>query len=46
MTEVNINQELRLKNIDESKNYFNEEIKLNELISKKPKKVCKTLNYI
>ena len=36
----------RLKNIDETKNYFIEEMKQNELMSKKHKKVCTTLNYI
>ena len=46
MLEENINQELRLKNIDETRNYFLEEIKQNELMSNKQKKVCATLNYI
>ena len=46
MTEENISQEFRLKNMDEARNYFLEEIKQNELMSKKHKKVCKTLNYI
>ena len=41
-----LSQELELKNIDETRNYFPEEIKSNELMSKKHKKVCKTLNYI
>ena len=31
--------------IDEKKNYLLEEIKHNELMSKKHKKVCRTLNY-
>ena len=35
MPEENISQESRLKNIDETKNYFIEEINQNELISKK-----------
>ena len=35
-----------MKNKDETRNYFVEEIELNELMSKKHKKVCKTLNYI
>ena len=35
MSEENISQEFRLKNIDETKNYFIEEINQNELISKK-----------
>ena len=34
------------KNIDQARNYLLEEIKQNELISRKHKKVCKTLNYI
>ena len=46
MVEENISQEFRLKNIDETRNYFLEEIKQNQLISKKHKKICKTLNYI
>ena len=35
-----------MKNIDETRNYFNEEIRQNDLMSKKPKKVCSTLSYI
>ena len=46
MVEGKISKEFRLKNIDETRNYFLEEIKQNELMSKKPKKVCTTLNYI
>ena len=46
MVEENISQEFRLKNLDETKNYFLEEIKQNELMSKKHKKVCTTLDYI
>ena len=38
--------EFRLKNIDQTKNYFLEEIKKNELMSRKRKKVCTTPNYI
>ena len=45
MVEENISQEFRLKNIDETRNYFLEEIKQNGLKSKKHKKVCTTLNY-
>ena len=41
----NISQELRLKNIDEIRNYLLQEIKQYELMSKKHKKVCTTLNY-
>ena len=42
----NINQEFRLENIDETRNYLLEEIKQNELMSREHKKVCTTLNYI
>ena len=44
MTEENISEELRLKNIDEIGNYFLKEIKQNEFMSRKHKKVCTTLN--
>ena len=46
MIEENISQEFRLKNTDETKNYFLEEMEQNELMSKKHKKFCTTLNYI
>ena len=46
MVEENISQEFRLKNVDETRNYFLEEIKQNELMSKKHKKICTTLSYI
>ena len=46
MGEENISQEFRLENKDETRNYLTEEINQNELMSKKHKKVCKTLNYI
>ena len=46
MTEENISQEFRLKNTEEIKNHLNKEIDQNELMSKKHKKVCKTLNCI
>ena len=46
MVEENIRQEFRLKNIEETRNYFTKEIDQNELTSKKNKKVCTTLNYI
>ena len=36
----------KFKNKDETRNYLIEEIKQNELMSKKHKKVCTTLNYI
>ena len=45
MIEENIRQEFRLKTVDETRNYFHEEIKKNELMNKKHKKVCTTLNY-
>ena len=45
MVEETISQELRLKEIDKTRNYFIKEIKQNELISKKHKKICKILNY-
>ena len=38
-------QEHRLKNIDETRNYFLEEIK-KKIMSKKLKKACTTVNYI
>ena len=34
-----------MQNIEETNNYFLEEIKQNELMSRKHKKVSKTLNY-
>ena len=46
MVERNIDMEFRLKNINETRNLFLEEIKYNELMSRKYKKVCATLNYI
>ena len=41
-----MNQEFRLKKINEARSYFLEEITQNELMSKKHKKVFTTLNYI
>ena len=38
MAEKNINQEFRLKKMDEKRNYVIEEINRNELISKKHKR--------
>ena len=38
MVEENISQEFRLENIDEARNYFLEEIKENELMSKSRKR--------
>ena len=46
MAGENIILKNRLKNIDKTRNYAIEEINWNELISKKHKKVCRTLNYI
>ena len=46
MVEENIFKEFRLKNIDETKNYFAEEIIKNDLMSKKNKKVCTALSCI
>ena len=46
MSEENITQEFRLNNLDETRNYLNEEINQNELMSKKHKKVYWVLNYI
>ena len=43
--EENINQEFRLKNIDETRNYFHEEREQNELMSRNHKKVCTTPNH-
>ena len=42
----NISQEFWLKNMDETRKYLFEEINWKELVSKKHKKVCTTLNYI
>ena len=46
MDEENISVEFRLKNIDETRNYFIEEIDQNELMSKRYKKVRTALIYI
>ena len=46
MFEAKISQKFRLKNIDETRRYFLEQIEQNELMSKKHKRVCTTLNYI
>ena len=46
MSEENISQKFRLKNIDETRNYITEEINRNGSMSKKHKKVCTILNYI
>ena len=41
-----MSQQFRLKNIDETRNHLLEEIRQNELMSTKNKKVSTTLNYI
>ena len=45
MEKENISFEYRIKNIDETRNYLLEEIKHNDLMSEKRKKVCRVLNY-
>ena len=46
MAEENVDQEFRLKNIDDTRNYLIEETNQNQLTSKKQEKVCTALNYI
>ena len=46
MVEENISQEFKLKNIDQTRNYFFKGIEQNDLMNRKHKKVCPTLNYI
>ena len=46
MFEEDISQELRLKNIDQTRNYFLEVIEQNKMMSRKHRKVCTILNYI
>ena len=46
MVEENISQEFRLTNTDETTKYFLEEIKQNELMGRKHKKVSTTLSHI
>ena len=46
MVEENISQKFRLQYIDETRNYFLEETKQHELMSRKHKRVSTTLNYI
>ena len=46
MLEKTVRQEFRLKIMDETRNYFLEEIEQNELISRKHKKICTDLIYI
>ena len=46
MPEKNISQEIRLKKIAEIRNYLFKETNLNELLSKKHRKLSTFLNYI
>ena len=46
MAAEDISLDFRLKNIEETKDYFLEKIEQNELMSRKHKKVCGTLSYI
>ena len=46
MDEENISQEFRPKSIDETRNYFIEEINQNALMNMKHKKLCSVLNYV
>ena len=46
MTKENINQEFRLKNTEETRNYFIKEIYQNEFVSNNHKDVCDNLHYI
>ena len=45
MVEEKFSQKIRLKKIDETRNYSVEEIEQNELLSKKHKGVCRALRY-
>ena len=42
----NMSQEFRLRNINETIDYFPEEVEKHKLMNKKHKKVCTTLSYI
>ena len=46
MAKESISQAFRLKNMNETRNYFDEEIDQNEMMSKKHKKGFMTLDYI
>ena len=46
MAEEHISQEFRLKNIKETKNYFIKEKDQNELMTKRQREVCTTLDFI
>ena len=41
-----MSKKFRLKNVDQTRNYFLEEIKHNEFTSKKHQKICTAPNYI
>ena len=45
MIKENISQDFRSKNIDKTRNYFIEDIKQNDLMSKNHKNVCTALNH-
>ena len=46
MAEENISRKFRLKHIDKTRNYFTEEIKQDNFISKNHEKVCTVVNHI
>ena len=46
MIKENISQKVKLKNVDETRNYFLEQIEQVVLMRNNHKKVCTTLNYI
>ena len=46
MGEKNATLDFRLRQIDETRNYHLEETKHKELISKKHKKTCETLDFV
>ena len=46
MEKENVSFDFRLKRIDETKNYILEEIKYNDLMSGKHRKVCRALSYL
>ena len=46
IAEKNLNQEFRLKKIDETRSYLTGEINQNKLVSKKLEKVSRALNYL
>ena len=46
MVEENIIQQIRLKNIDETRNYYIGKIEQNVLMIKKLKKICTAFDYI